>query len=94
MNVITILQCLQCMLSSHFRQLIHTLWDLAGYFGNDTAVQSALNRMLSALGEAAKYHAILVDQAARAITKNLAGFIKRCVAAPCFLRDLPSREWT
>lgn len=57
-------------------QLIHTLWDLAGYFGNDTAVQSALNRMLAALGEAAKYHAILVDQAARAITKNLANFIK------------------
>ncbi|KAG7162761.1 arf-GAP with coiled-coil, ANK repeat and PH domain-containing protein 2-like isoform X2 [Homarus americanus] len=57
-------------------QLIHILWDLAGYFGNDTSVQSALNRMLAALGEAAKYHAILVDQAARAVTKNLATFIK------------------
>ncbi|KAK8751968.1 hypothetical protein OTU49_011377 [Cherax quadricarinatus] len=57
-------------------QLIHILWDLAGYFGNDTNVQSALNRMLAALGEAAKYHTILVDQAARAVTKNLASFIK------------------
>ncbi|XP_045583437.1 arf-GAP with coiled-coil, ANK repeat and PH domain-containing protein 2 isoform X2 [Procambarus clarkii] len=57
-------------------QLIHILWDLAGYFGSDTNVQSALNRMLAALGEAAKYHAILVDQAARAVTKNLASFIK------------------
>ncbi|KAK8751966.1 hypothetical protein OTU49_011377 [Cherax quadricarinatus] len=58
-------------------QLIHILWDLAGYFGNDTNVQSALNRMLAALGEAAKYHTILVDQAARAVTKNLASFIKK-----------------
>ncbi|KAK7082674.1 Arf-GAP with coiled-coil, ANK repeat and PH domain-containing protein 2 [Halocaridina rubra] len=57
-------------------QLITTLWDLSVYFGTDTPVQSALNRMLSALKEATNYHAILVDQAARAITKNLANFIK------------------
>ncbi|KAK3866722.1 hypothetical protein Pcinc_027760 [Petrolisthes cinctipes] len=57
-------------------QLIHSLWDLAGYFQCDSHVQSALNRMLSALGEATKHHAILVDQAARAITKNLSSFIK------------------
>ncbi|CAL4079837.1 unnamed protein product, partial [Meganyctiphanes norvegica] len=57
-------------------QLVHILWDLAGYFGCDTVVQSALNRLLAALGEAAKYHAILIDQAARAITKNLLHFIK------------------
>ncbi|KAG0723782.1 Arf-GAP with coiled-coil, ANK repeat and PH domain-containing protein 2 [Chionoecetes opilio] len=57
-------------------QLIHTLWDCAGYFNGDSSVQSALNRMLSALGEAAKYHVILVDQAARAVTKNLSSFIK------------------
>ena len=62
-----------------FRQLIHTLWDCAGYFSDDSSVQSALNRMLSALGEAAKYHIILVDQAARAVTKNLSSFIKRYV---------------
>ncbi|XP_068226863.1 arf-GAP with coiled-coil, ANK repeat and PH domain-containing protein 2 isoform X2 [Palaemon carinicauda] len=66
--------------------LIHSLWDLAGYFGNDTSVQSALNRMLAALGEAAKYHAILVDQAARAITKNLANFIKNEVRSVKDLR--------
>lgn len=57
-------------------QLVHILWDLAGYFGSDTVVQSALNRLLAALGEAAKYHAILIDQAARAITKNLLHFVK------------------
>ncbi|XP_071514792.1 arf-GAP with coiled-coil, ANK repeat and PH domain-containing protein 2 isoform X2 [Panulirus ornatus] len=67
-------------------QLIHTLWDLAGYFGSDTSVQSALNRMLVALGEAAKYHAILVDQAARAVTKNLASFIKNELRAVKDLR--------
>ncbi|KAK8375630.1 hypothetical protein O3P69_008439 [Scylla paramamosain] len=57
-------------------QLIHTLWDCAGYFSDDSSVQAALNRMLSALREAAKYHVILVDQAARAVTKNLSSFIK------------------
>lgn len=56
--------------------LIHTLWDCAGYFSDDSCVQSSMNRMLSALGEAAKYQVILVDQAARAVTKNLASFIK------------------
>lgn len=57
--------------------LIHTLWDCAGYFNDDSSVQSSMNRMLSALGEAAKYNVILNDQAARAVTKNLSSFIKK-----------------
>ena len=58
------------------RQLVHVLWDVCGHFSRDTVVQAALNRLLTALGEAAKYQAILVDQAARAIARNMTAFIR------------------
>jgi len=58
------------------RQLVHVLWDLCGHFSTDTPVQAALNKLLAALGEATKFQAVLVDQASRAITRNMMAFIK------------------
>ena len=64
---------------AHFRQLVHVLWDLCGHFNRDTPVQAALNKLLAALGEAAKFQAQLVDQASRAITRNMMSFMKTWV---------------
>ena len=55
------------------------LWDVCGHFSRDTAVQAALNKLLSALGEAAKYQADLVDKASRAVKRNLQTFVKTLV---------------
>ncbi|XP_076033523.1 centaurin beta 1A isoform X2 [Oratosquilla oratoria] len=56
-------------------QFLNVLWDISGYFREDTAVQSSMNKLLHALAECIKYQAIIVDQAARCITKNLSNFI-------------------
>lgn len=55
----------------------NALWDLSTYFKNDTDVVASLNKLIHALQEVHKFHAILVDQTQRTILKSLTAFIKR-----------------
>lgn len=59
-----------------YRTFSNALWDLSGHFSDDPPVMAALNRIIHAIQEMNKFHAILLDQATRTVLKNLSAFIK------------------
>jgi Arf-GAP/coiled-coil/ANK repeat/PH domain-containing protein len=55
---------------------INGIWDLLVYFKDDPALVKSLNRFVQTLTELLKYDSILIDQANRAVGKNLSNFIR------------------
>ncbi|KAG1649790.1 Arf-GAP with coiled-coil, ANK repeat and PH domain-containing protein 2 [Nymphon striatum] len=55
---------------------INGIWELSGYFKDDKFMVNTLNKLIQALTEMLKYQSILVDQAQRAICKNLSNYVK------------------
>ncbi|XP_012282480.1 arf-GAP with coiled-coil, ANK repeat and PH domain-containing protein 2 [Orussus abietinus] len=57
-------------------QFANSLWELSLYFNEDAEVMALLNKLIRALHEMNKFHAILLDQASRTVVKDLNSFIK------------------
>lgn len=54
-----------------------SLYDLRTHFTEDKAGTNALEKIIHCLQEMNKFHTILLDQASRAVIKNLSCFVKR-----------------
>ncbi|CAG2116130.1 unnamed protein product [Medioppia subpectinata] len=55
---------------------INGIWDLLVYFKDDPLIISSLNRIVHTLTELLKYDTILIDQANRAVGKNMSTFLR------------------
>lgn len=54
-----------------------SLWDLQKHFADDKTGLNALEKIIHCLQEMNKFHTILLDQASRAVIKNLSCFVKK-----------------
>ena len=59
-------------------QVLASLWELSAYYASEqeTETTADLNKLIHSLQELLKFQNILVDQANRAITKNVTNFLK------------------
>lgn len=53
-----------------------SLWDLKKHFEDDKTGLNALEKIIHCLQEMNKFHTILLDQASRAVIKNLSCFVR------------------
>ena len=60
-----------------YSNLVQSILEVSLHFKGDPPVMQALNKIASSLQETVKYHSILVDQAARSVSRSLNNFIKK-----------------